>query len=84
MKYVVAVLAWIFLYTVAIPSCGKKIDRVCVKGKVAREQVISTQGHPGSVLAEFGDRIVLRECSEIMRKLTFRNQYEAVLGYFKS
>ena len=84
MKLVYAIVLWLLLWTIFIPSCGKKVDKICVRGKVARDQVIAIQGHPGQVLVKPGDRIVLGYCSELMRKITFRNEYEAILDRFSA
>lgn len=61
-----------------VPSCGKKIDKLCVRGKSRVHQNIAVWKYPGELLMRPGDRIVARECSEFMRKFTFRNKYEAL------
>ena len=67
---------------VAWNMAGKEFDRHCIKGKVLDHQVIAVQKYPGTIIAGPGDRILRGSCSELARKLTLRNQYEAVLDYF--
>lgn len=85
MKFGFMMLLWSFLLLVAIPSCGKKVDKACVKGKSRSDQVILVQGqNPRVVIAQTGDRIVRAQCSELLRSITFRNQYEKIIDQINS
>ena len=83
MKFVFTALLWLFLLLVAVPSCGKKVDKLCVKGKSREDQVLLVQGqNPRVVIAQTGDRIVRAQCSEMLRTITFRDTYEKILKNF--
>ena len=62
-------------------SVGKQFDKYCIKGKVLEHQIIAVQKYPGTIVAGPGDRILRGGCSDLVRKLTLRNQYEAVLDF---
>lgn len=78
LKKFLVVTLWLFLLGISVPSCGKKIDKMCVKGKARIHQKVATWGFPGEEVIEPGDRIIRRECSEFMRKITFRNNYDTL------
>jgi len=83
MKFVFTVLLWLFLLLVSIPSCGKKVDKLCVKGKSREDQILLVQGqNPRVVIVQTGDRIVRAQCSELIRDVTFRGTYEKILKNF--
>lgn len=81
MKFGLMVVLWSLLLLVIIPSCGKKVDKICIKGKARLHQKVATWGYPGEIIMEPGDRVLARECSEFMRKVTLRNQYDAIRDY---
>lgn len=85
MKYGLAAALWLFLLLVGIPSCGKKVDKLCVKGKAREDQVLLVQGqNPRVVIAQTGDRIVRAQCSELMRTVTFRDEHDALVDASRS
>ena len=83
MKFIFTALLWLFLLSIAIPSCGRKVDKLCVKGKSREDQVLLVQGqNPRVVIVQTGDRIVRAQCSEMLRSITFREPYERIFNYF--
>jgi len=83
MKFTFMVISWLLLWAVFIPSCGKAVDKICIKGKSKGDNVVWIQGlNPPYVLMRDGDRILRADCSEFMRRVTLRNQYETFLDYF--
>lgn len=77
-KKSIVVSLWVFFLGIAVPSCGKKVDKLCVRGKARIHQNIATWGYPGEMMLRPGDRLIARECSELMRTLTFRDQYDVL------
>jgi len=82
MKKAFAVVLLVLLWTIAIPSCGKRVDKLCIKGKAKGESAVWIQGlNPPYVIMKDGDRILRKECSELIRSLTFRNQYDQIRDF---
>lgn len=74
--FVLVLLVWM----VGIPFCGDTIDSYCIKGKCKYNQKLYIKGvNPTETICEEGDRILKKQCSELMRSLTFRNQYEVIV-----
>lgn len=83
MKFIFMIILWVVLLGIFVPSCGKKVDKLCVKGKAKQEYIIKIQGqNPKVAIMDPGDRIVRKECSEILRSVTFRDTYEKILNSF--
>jgi len=72
----------LLMWTMVIPFCGDAVDSYCIKGKCKYSQNLKIKGmNPTEITCEEGDRVLKRQCSEFMRSVTFRNQYEAVLDW---
>jgi len=82
MKTVYVVLLWLFLGIIVVPYCGRAVDKVCIKGKAKGENAVWIQGlNPPYVVMKDGDRILRKECSELMRTITFRDTYDKIRGF---
>lgn len=69
-------IIWILLlvWLLIVLGVGKAIDNVCVKGKLKERHAMAVTAvgwKKRPVVA--GDRIVDRRCSELLRKITFRD-----------
>jgi hypothetical protein len=68
----------IFILWASIMTLGGWFDSICVEGRLSEEQANALNEmdwekcpsyRRGACLAEAGDRIIIRECSELSRKV---------------